>query len=62
MYCITVDEKNRINKLIRKAGSVIVLNPDSLEVIVEKITRAKLKIILSQRSSTTHCIFFFPKT
>lgn len=48
--------KNMINKLIRKAGSVIGLNPDSLEVIVEKRTRAKLKMILCYKGHPLHCI------
>lgn len=43
---ITVDDKNRINKMIRKAGLVISLTPDSLEVTGEKRTRAKLKSVL----------------
>ena len=38
---IPIDDKNRINKIIKRAGSVIGFNPDKLEVIVEKRTRNK---------------------
>ena len=43
---ITVDDKKRINNMIRKDGYIIGLAPDSLEVFVEKRTRAKLNMIL----------------
>ncbi len=43
---ITVHDKNKINKLIKKAGSVIGLPPDSLEVTVGKRMGTKLKTVL----------------
>lgn len=52
-----MDDKNRINKMIRKAGSVMGFTPDSLEVIVEKRTRAKLKMILCYEGHPQNCIF-----
>ena len=38
---IPIGDKKRINKIIKRAGSVIGFNPDKLEVIVEKRTRNK---------------------
>ncbi len=54
---ITVEDKNRINKMIRKAGSIIVFIPDSLEVIVEKRTRATLKMIFNSEGHPLNYIF-----
>ena len=41
-----MEDKNRINKLIKKAGSVIIMASDSLEVTLEKRIRAKLPMVL----------------
>lgn len=54
---ISTDDKNRINKIIKRAGSVIGLNPDKLEVIVEKRTRTKLKTVLLYDNHPLHNIF-----
>ena len=43
---ITVMDKNRINKIIKKAGSVIGLPLDSLETTISKRTKTKLNSIL----------------
>jgi len=43
---ITVMDKNRINKIIKKAGSVIGLPLDSLETTIAKRTKTKLNYIL----------------
>lgn len=53
---LSVDDKNRINKLIKRAGSVIGLIPDSLEVIVEKRMRSKLKIMFFE-GHPLHSVF-----
>ncbi len=42
---ITVNDKHRINTLIRKAGSVIGLDLDAFEVIVEKRTKVLTKVL-----------------
>lgn len=54
---ITVEDKNRINKLIKKAGSVIGCTPDSLEVTCGKRIRAKLKTVLTSESHPLHSTF-----
>lgn len=54
---ISMDDSNRINKLIKKAGSVIGVTPDSLEVIVERRTRSKLKTILLFDGHPLHNVF-----
>ncbi len=46
IWTITIHDKNKINKLIKKAGSVIDLSPDSLEVTVGKRMGTKLKTVL----------------
>ena len=43
---ITAMDKNRINKIIKKAGSVIGLPLDSLETTIAKRTKTKLNSIL----------------
>lgn len=40
------EDRNKINKLIRKAGSIIGLTPDLLEMIMEQSMGRKLKIIM----------------
>lgn len=52
-----MDDKSRIHKMIRKAGLVIGLTPDSLEVTVEKRTRTKLQMILTYEGHPLHSIF-----
>ena len=54
---ISVEDKNRINKLIKRAGSVIGLNPDVLEVTVEKRISSKLKIVLLFEGHPLHNLF-----
>ena len=54
---ITVADKNRINKLIKKAGSVIGLPPDSLEITLAKRTRTKLNTILSFEGHPLYKVF-----
>ncbi len=53
----TADHKNNTNKIIRKAISVIGLTQDSLEVTVEKRTRAKLKTVLYFEGHPSHSVF-----
>ena len=54
---ISVEDKNRINKLIKRAGSVIGLTPDALEVTVEKRMRSKVKMVLLFEGHPLHCVF-----
>ena len=54
---ITVADKNRINKMIKKAGSVIGLPPDSLETTITKRTRRKLNTILSFEGHPLYSVF-----
>lgn len=53
---ISAEDKNRINKMIKKAGSVIGLIPATLEATVEMRARSKLKLILGYK--TIHCTMF----
>ena len=46
----TAGESNRLNKLVRKASSVVGLELDSLEVVVERRIREKFKSILGNPS------------
>ena len=55
---ITAIDKNRINKMIKKAGSVIGLPLDSLETIIAKRTRTKLNTILSFDGHPLYNIFY----
>ena len=54
---LTVEDRNRVNKLIKKAGSIIGMSPDSLEVITEQRTRRKLRTVLSHDDHPLHCTF-----
>ncbi len=54
---IPIEDRNRINKLIKRAGSVIGFSPDKLEVIVEKRTRTKLKTVLFFEDHPLHNTF-----
>ncbi len=54
---LTWEDRNRINKLIKKAGSVIGMSPASLEVITEQRTRRKLRAILSEDDHPLHSFF-----
>ena len=42
---ITADDRNRIKRLLKKAGSIIGITPNSLEAIMEIGTRVKLDAI-----------------
>ena len=47
-------ESSRLNKLVRKASSVVGLELDSLEVVVERRMRDKFKSILGNPSHPLH--------
>ena len=51
---IKAGESNRLNKLVRKASSVVGLELDSLEVVVERRMRDKFKSILGNPSHPLH--------
>lgn len=54
---ISAEDKNRINKMIKKAGSVIGLIPATLEATVEMRARSKLKLILGYKNHPLHNVF-----
>ena len=54
---ITAMDKSRINKAIKKAGSIVGLPLDSLETIIAKRTRSKLNSILSFEDHPLYNIF-----
>ncbi|KAF7669621.1 hypothetical protein LDENG_00166780 [Lucifuga dentata] len=54
---ITLEDRNRINELIKKAGSVIGMSPDSLEVILQKRTKAKLYTVLKHKDYPLYNVF-----
>lgn len=54
---ILAEDKNRINKMIKKARSVIGLIPATLEATVEMRARSKLKLILGYKNHPLHNIF-----
>ena len=51
---IKAGESNRLNKLVRKASSVVGLELDSLEVVVERRMRDKFKSIMGNPSHPLH--------
>ena len=55
---ITVMDKNRINKIIKKAVSVIGLPLDSLETTIAKRTKSKLNSILSFEGHPLYPVFY----
>ena len=54
-----------LNKLIKKAGSIIGMTPDSLEMIMEQRMGKKLKNIMQNNDhpmhSHTHSMFVMPR-
>ena len=54
---ITADDKNRINKLIKKAGSVIGLPQDTLDITIANRMRTKLNTILSFEGHPLYNVF-----
>lgn len=54
---ISAEDKNRINEMIKKAGSVIGLIPGTLEATVEMRARSKLKLILGYKNHPLHNVF-----
>ena len=54
---ITVEDKTRINKLIKKAGSVISMTPDSLEGTLEKRIGAKLQMVMFYEGHPLYGVF-----
>ena len=46
---------NKLNKLVKKAGSVIGLKLDTLEVVAEKRTLNKLLAVMDNASHPLHC-------
>lgn len=54
---ISAEDKNRINKMIKKAGSVIGLIPATLEATVEMRARSKLKLIPGYKNPPLHNVF-----
>ena len=55
--CITVEDRNRFNKMIRKAGSIIGSCPNSVEEILEKRVMRKMRSVLSRDDHPLHNIF-----
>ena len=55
--CLAVEDRNRLNKLIRKAGSVIGLSQSALEDVIEQRTMRKIKRIVSQDDHPLHSFF-----
>ena len=51
---IMAGESNRLNKLVRKASSVVGLELDSLEVVVERRMRDKFESIMGNPSHPLH--------
>ena len=51
---IKAGESNRLKKLVRKASSVVGLELDSLEVVVERRMRDKFKSIMGNPSHPLH--------
>lgn len=47
-------DADRLNKLVRKAGSVLGVHPDSLEEVVEVRMRSKIRNILVNPSHPLH--------
>lgn len=54
---ISAEDRNRINKLIKKAGSVIVLSLDSVDTILDKRMRTKVRTVLSSKDHPLHSVF-----
>lgn len=54
---ISAEDENRINKMIKKAASVIGLIPATLEATVEMRARSKLKLILGYKNHPLHNVF-----
>ena len=53
---INVDDKNRIKKLLKKAGSIIGITPASLEAVMEIRTKRKLDAILTNTENPLYGI------
>lgn len=51
------EDRNRINTLIKKAGSVIGLTPDTVETIAEQRSRGKIWSVFSWVVHSLHSIF-----
>ena len=49
-------DAKRLNKLVKKAGSVLGERPDSLELVVERCTNNKSRAIMSNASHPLHSI------
>ncbi|KAK0147910.1 hypothetical protein N1851_012371 [Merluccius polli] len=54
---ITVEDRNRFNKMIRKAGSIIGSCPNSVEEILDKRVMRKMRSVLSRDDHSLHNIF-----
>lgn len=54
---MTAEDRNRINKLIKKAGSVVGLSLDSVDIILNKRMTTKLRTVLSLTDHPLRSIF-----
>ena len=54
---LTVEDRNRLNKLIRKAGSIIGSCQSSVEEILEKRVMRKMRSVLSRDDHPLHNMF-----
>lgn len=54
---ISVEDRNRINKLIKKSSSIIGLSLDSMDIILDKRMRAKVQTVLALKDHPLHSIF-----
>ena len=49
-------DAKRLNKLVKKAGSVLGERPDSLETVMERCTNTKMQAIMNNISHPLHSI------
>uniref|UniRef100_A0A1A8MF94 Reverse transcriptase domain-containing protein n=1 Tax=Nothobranchius pienaari TaxID=704102 RepID=A0A1A8MF94_9TELE len=54
---LTAEDKNRINKMIKKSGSVVGQRLDSFDMIIDKRMKRKLKTVMSLEDHPLHQIF-----
>ena len=54
---LKIEDKNKINKLIRKAGSIIGVMPDSLEMILDQRMGQKLRRIMNNVNHPMQTVF-----